>query len=153
MEKGDFGDIKVEVIIKSSYNEICQEAARIIMEEWQKKRNLVLGLATGATPLGVYKKIIELHQKGEIDFTSVVTFNLDEYLGLPPSHPQSYRAFMQKNLFDHININPQNGVRMSQGGVPEYFYEENPPGDTATVVGGERAGGGKASEEIKEQLF
>ena len=52
-----------------------------------------------------------------------------------------------------ININPQNGVRMSQGGVPEYFYEENPPGDTATVVGGERAGGGKASEEIKEQLF
>jgi penicillin-binding protein 1A len=52
-----------------------------------------------------------------------------------------------------ININPQNGVRMTQGGIPEYFFEENPPGDTATVVGGERAGGGKASEEIKEQLF
>ena len=52
-----------------------------------------------------------------------------------------------------ININPQTGARVSQGGIPEYFYEENPPGDTATVVGGERAGGGKASEEIKEQLF
>lgn len=94
----------MEVIIKSSYDQICQEAARIILEEWQKKRNLVLGLATGATPLGVYKKIIELHQKGEIDFREVVTFSLDEYLGLDQDHPQSFAFYMEENLFRHVNI-------------------------------------------------
>jgi len=102
----------MEVIIKSNYDEICQEAARIILEEWQKKRNLALGLATGATPLGVYKKIIELHQKGEIDFTEVVTFSLDEYLGLEKDHSQSFAFYMEENLFKHINIRKDNTVQI-----------------------------------------
>jgi len=102
----------MEVIIKSNYDEICQEAARIILEEWQKKRNLALGLATGATPLGVYKKIIELHQKGEIDFTEVVTFSLDEYLGLEKDHSQSFAFYMEENLFKHINIRKDNTFRL-----------------------------------------
>jgi len=60
----------MEVIITSGYDEICEKAARIIQQEWQKKNNLVLGLATGETPLGVYKKIIEMNQRKEIDFSS-----------------------------------------------------------------------------------
>lgn len=102
----------MEVIIKSNYDEICQEAARIIWEEWRIKRNLVLGLATGATPLGVYKEITELHRKGEIDFTEVVTFNLDEYLGLEKDHPQSFAFYMEENLFKHINIKKDNTFRL-----------------------------------------
>ncbi len=102
----------MEVIIKSNYEEICQEAARIILEEWQKKRDLVLGLATGTTPLGVYKKIIELHHQGKIDFTEVATFSLDEYLGLEEDHPQSFAFYMEENLFKHINIRRDNTFRL-----------------------------------------
>lgn len=102
----------MEVIIKSNYDEICQEAARIILEEWQKKKDLILGLATGATPLGVYKKIIELHHQGKIDFTEVTAFNLDEYLGLEEDHPQSFAFYMKENLFKHINIRKDNTFRL-----------------------------------------
>ena len=66
------------------------------------------GLATGTTPIGTYKQLIEWQQKGDLDFSQVVTFNLDEYYGLPGTHPQSYRYFMDTHLFNHINIRKEN---------------------------------------------
>ena len=67
-------------------------------------RDLVLGLATGSTPVGIYDELVRLHREEGLSFANVITFNLDEYLGLPPDHPASYRRFMDENLFDHINI-------------------------------------------------
>lgn len=71
-------------------------------------RPFVLGLPTGGTPLHTYRQLIAYHQQGLVSFQHVVTFNMDEYLGLPPDHPQSYRQFMYKNFFDHIDILPDN---------------------------------------------
>lgn len=95
------------VIIKKNYEELSVEAAKVLADRLKKKPNLVLGLATGSTPLGLYKELIRLHQYEGLDFSKVTTFNLDEYVGLPPSHDQSYHYFMQKNFFEHVNINPR----------------------------------------------
>ncbi len=108
----------MEVIITSSYDEICEKAARIIQQEWQKKNNLVLGLATGETPLGVYKKIIKMNQRKEIDFSSIIAFSLDEYLGLEEDHPQSFAFYMKENFFKHINIKMENIFRL-EGKPPD----------------------------------
>jgi glucosamine-6-phosphate deaminase len=70
--------------------------------------NSVLGLATGSTPIGTYQQLIDWYKKGDLDFEKVTSINLDEYAGLAPDHDQSYRYFMQKNFFDHINIRPEN---------------------------------------------
>lgn len=68
----------------------------------------VLGLPTGGTPLATYRELIKLYQAGKVSFRNVVTFNMDEYVGLPPDHPESYRSFMFHNFFNHIDIQPQN---------------------------------------------
>jgi len=96
------------VIIKKTYEQVSQEAARIIATAIKNKPNLVLGLATGSTPLGTYRELIRFHKEQEVDFSKVTTFNLDEYLGLNPDHPQSYHYFMHHNFFDHINIKSRN---------------------------------------------
>lgn len=98
----------MEVIIKSDYDDISQEAAATIAELLYHKPNAVLGLATGSTPLGLYKELIRLHKDEGLDFSKVITFNLDEYVGLPLSHDQSYHFFMWHNLFNKVNINPEN---------------------------------------------
>ncbi|MCB0732146.1 MAG: glucosamine-6-phosphate deaminase [Ignavibacteriae bacterium] len=95
------------VIVKSNYDKLSEEAAKVVADRLKKKPNLVLGLATGSTPLGLYKELIRLHKYEGLDFSKVTTFNLDEYVGLPPSHDQSYHYFMQKNFFDEINIDPR----------------------------------------------
>jgi glucosamine-6-phosphate deaminase len=92
------------VIIKNDYEEMSIEAAKIIADRLRKKPNLVLGFATGSTPLGVYKELIRMHKDEGLDFSKVTSFNLDEYVGLPPSHDQSYHYFMYENFFNHINI-------------------------------------------------
>ena len=97
----------MKIIVKESYEDLSKEAARIIEREMQKKPNLVLGLATGSTPIGLYKELIRMHKDG-LSFSQITTFNLDEYFGLDSSHPQSYHFYMQKNLFDHIDIKPKN---------------------------------------------
>ena len=102
----------MEVIFASDYKKICDEAARIVHREWMKNKNLVLGLATGETPLGVYKELIDLHQKKEIDFSGVKTFGLDEYLGLEEDHPQSFALYMNENFLKHINIKKENIFRL-----------------------------------------
>jgi glucosamine-6-phosphate deaminase len=93
------------VIVKENYDAMGKEAARFVADRLRKEPNLVLGLATGSTPLALYKELIRLHRDEGLDFSKVTTFNLDEYVGLPPSHDQSYHYFMKQNLFQSININ------------------------------------------------
>ena len=98
----------MEVIIKETYEEMSREAAEMVRKGLKKKPGMVLGLATGSTPLGLYKELARMHKEEALDFSQVVTFNLDEYVGLQPDHPQSYRYFMNENLFNHINIKMEN---------------------------------------------
>jgi len=107
----------MEVIIKQDYDEICEEAAKIIHQAWKKKNNLVLGLPTGKTPLGLYRRLIEIHKKEEMDFSQVATFSLDEYLGLKEDHPQGFAHYMATNFFQHVNIKRENIFRLK--GTPE----------------------------------
>jgi len=92
------------VYIKENYEEMSKEAARIVAELVRSKPSGVLGFATGGTPLELYKELIRMHQHEGLDFSNITTFNLDEYVGLPPEHPQSYHYFMWENLFKHINV-------------------------------------------------
>ena len=90
------------------YASMSRQAANILSAQVILKPNCVLGLATGSTPIGMYQQLIEWYKKGDVDFSQVHTVNLDEYLGLEPTHDQSYRYFMQSNFFDHINVKPEN---------------------------------------------
>src|SRR5687767_2543695 len=96
----------MEVLIRDSAETGCVLGAKIIANVIREKPKAVLGLATGRTPLRLYQELIRLHRTEDLDFSQVTTFNLDEYVGLPAEHPQSYRFFMQENLFRHINIDP-----------------------------------------------
>jgi glucosamine-6-phosphate deaminase len=98
----------MEVIVKDNYDEMSTLAAQLIAKVVREKPDCVLGLATGSTPVGTYKELIRMHKEEGLDFSRVVTFNLDEYIGLPPEHDQSYFYFMHDNLFNHINIKPEN---------------------------------------------
>jgi glucosamine-6-phosphate deaminase len=98
----------VQVIVCESPDESARLVAAEILRELAAKPDLVLGLATGSTPVGVYNELIRAHRELGVDFSKVRTFNLDEYLGLPPEHPQSYRYFMREHLFDHIDLEPDN---------------------------------------------
>ncbi len=96
-------------IYKSAdYNDMSRKAANIISAQIILKPDCVLGLATGSTPIGIYKQLIEWHKKGDLDFKEVKTVNLDEYKGLAPKNVQSYHYFMDHNLFQHINIDKDN---------------------------------------------
>jgi glucosamine-6-phosphate deaminase len=94
----------MEVLIRDSAETGCILGAKIIATVVREKPDAVLGLATGRTPLRLYQELIRLHKTEGLNFSRVTTFNLDEYVGLPAEHPQSYRFFMQENLFRHINI-------------------------------------------------
>ena len=91
----------------NTYEEMSAAAANIMAEQIRAKPNSVLGLATGSTPVGLYKKLIEMNAAGEIDFSDITTVNLDEYYPIDPANNQSYRYFMNDNLFDHINIDKE----------------------------------------------
>jgi glucosamine-6-phosphate deaminase len=92
------------VVIKKDYEEVSREAARIVAAALRAKPDIVLGLATGSTPLGLYRELIEMHRGANLDFSRATSFNLDEYLGLPQSHPQSFHYFMQYNFFSQVNL-------------------------------------------------
>lgn len=94
------------VVIKRDYDAMSKEGAKLIASLVRKKPDCVLGFATGSTPLGMYKELIRMHNDEGLDFSKVVSFNLDEYVGLAPKHSQSYHYFMWENLFKHINLNP-----------------------------------------------
>ena len=94
----------MKFVCGKDYAEMSVKAAEIIAQQVKDKPNCVLGLATGSSPVGTYKKLIEWYEKGELDFSNVSSVNLDEYRGLSGDNDQSYRYFMNTNLFDHINI-------------------------------------------------
>ena len=98
----------MKVLVTNSYDETCAVIANMIKELVNAKPDAKLGLATGGTPVPIYKKPIEMNKAGEVDFSRVHTVNLDEYCGIPGTHDQSYRYFMDTNLFDHINIDKKN---------------------------------------------
>lgn len=90
------------------YQEMSRKAANIMFAQMIQKPDSVLGLATGSTPVGIYRQLVEWYQKGDLDFSKIRSVNLDEYKGLSADNDQSYAYFMRKNLFDHVNINPEN---------------------------------------------
>ena len=101
----------MKVIIQKDYEKMCEWAANHIVAAINAKKDgkpFVLGLPTGSSPLGVYRKLIEMNKAGKVSFRNVVTFNMDEYLGLPRTHEQSYWYFMHDNFFDHIDIPAEN---------------------------------------------
>ena len=118
----------MEVIIQKDYQQLSRVAARIVVEVLNSKPNAVLGMATGSTPLGLYQELVRMYEAGGVDFSRVTTFNLDEYVGLPVSHPQSYHYFMRENFFSHVNIPPQN-INIPSGTTDNYpsfceWYEQ-----------------------------
>ena len=98
----------MKVIITKDYEELSRKAAEIMAEQINNNKESVLGLATGGSPVGMYKEIIKMNKEGKVDFSKIKTINLDEYIGLSGEHPQSYRHFMNENLFNHINIDKNN---------------------------------------------
>ena len=98
----------MNIIIAKDYAALSEKAARIIIETVRAKPDAVLGLATGTTPLGLYKRLIADHKENGTSYKHIRAVNLDEYKGLPKDHPQSYAYFMRKNLFDHIDIDVNN---------------------------------------------
>jgi glucosamine-6-phosphate deaminase len=97
----------MSITLFPNYEALCREAAARIANLIRQKPGAVLGLATGSTPLGVYRELIRLHREAALDFSRVRTFNLDEYFPLEPDAPQSYVRYMRENLFDHVNIAPE----------------------------------------------
>ncbi len=91
-----------------NYDAMSRRVANILSAQVIFKPNCVLGLATGSTPVGAYRQLIDWNKRGDLSFSEVKTVNLDEYMGLAPTHPQSYRHFMQTHFFDHIDICPEN---------------------------------------------
>lgn len=126
----------MKLIVTQNHEESCRKAAEMIRDVLRQNPHAKLGLATGGTPIPVYRNLVEMYKNGEIDFAGVRTVNLDEYCGIEGSHPQSYRYFMNTNLFDHINIDKANtfvasglgdaeanaaelDAKVFEGGVPE----------------------------------
>ena len=100
----------MKLITIDNYEELSKVAARELASTIKEKPNAILGLATGGSPVGMYKELIKMYQDGELDFSKIKTVNLDEYVGLNPEHEQSYRHFMNENLFNHVNININNTI-------------------------------------------
>ena len=108
----------MRVIVCENYDELSKEAAKIMASQVHLKPNCVLGLATGSTPVGAYKELINMYKNGEIDFKDVTTFNLDEYFPISRKNDQSYYYFMHENLFDHINV-PEERIHVLNGEVSD----------------------------------
>ena len=104
MKEGSY----MRIITAEDYQDMSRKVADLLSAEVVLRPDCTLGLATGSTPVGAYKILSERCAQGDLNFSRIKTINLDEYVGLPPTHKQSYRFFMQDNFFDHINIHPEN---------------------------------------------
>ena len=118
----------MKIIRAKDYTDMSRKAANIISAQVIMKPACVLGLATGGTPVGIYKQLIDWYNKGDLDFSEVTTVNLDEYRGLPRENPQSYWSFMHNNLFDHVNVNPDrihlpDGTNLDADAVCRHYDE------------------------------
>ena len=117
----------MRIIIQETYGKMSQWAAAYIAKRINafkptKDRPFVLGLPTGSTPIGTYKELIHLYKTGKVSFKNVVTFNMDEYVGIPENHPESYHSFMWNNFFSHIDI-PGENVHILNGNAPDLEAE------------------------------
>jgi glucosamine-6-phosphate deaminase len=108
----------MQLFIEKDYSALSKRAAQIIADEIKQIPDSVLGFATGSTPIGTYQELIRMHREEGLDFSKIITFNLDEYYGLTPENPQSYNYFMFDNLFNHVNINKGN-VHIPDGRVSD----------------------------------
>src|SRR3989454_11331172 len=119
---------RIRTVVVADHDDLAALLAERIVEtirrEVAAKGRCVLGLATGSTPLGIYRELIRRHQAGELDCSRVVTFNLDEYYPMPPDSPHSYRRYTWENLFAHVNIRPEQ-VHIPDGGVPRETLAEH----------------------------
>jgi len=109
----------MQVIVTQTPQDVANYVANKVIKLLESTRAPVLGLATGSTPLELYRELVSRYRQGSLGFAHTTTFNLDEYIGLPPDHPQSYRYFMQTELFDHIDIDPANTFLPDGMGDPE----------------------------------
>lgn len=98
----------LKIIMANDYNDMSRKAANLLSAQIIMKPDCVLGLATGSSPVGTYRQLVDWYRKGDLDFSAVRTVNLDEYKGLPRSDTHSYYAFMHENLFNLVNILPEN---------------------------------------------
>ncbi|MDR2806198.1 MAG: glucosamine-6-phosphate deaminase [Dysgonamonadaceae bacterium] len=119
----------MRLIIQEDYSALSQWAAYYVAAKIKQanpsaSKPFVLGLPTGSSPLGMYRQLIELHKAGRVSFANVVTFNMDEYVGLPENHPESYHSFMWNNFFSHIDVRPEN-VHILNGNAPDLQAECN----------------------------
>ncbi|MGG1658513.1 glucosamine-6-phosphate deaminase [Brevibacillus sp. NRS-1366] len=112
----------MKLIVVNDYAQLSIEAARLIAQEVKDNPKAVLGLATGGTPEGMYRELIRLHREEGVDFSQSTSFNLDEYVGLPANHTQSYRTYMQDHLFAHINL-PVERTNVPRGDVADLAAE------------------------------
>lgn len=108
----------MEILIRESPEACAALAARVVRRTVGSEREPVLGLATGGTPLLLYRELVELHRRGELSFQSTTTFNLDEYVGLAQSDPHSYHHYMRQHFFDHVDLDPQR-THLPQGNAPD----------------------------------
>lgn len=108
----------MEVVVAPSYAEMSLRAAEVVCTAMQAEPNLVLGLPTGATPVGMYRHLAAAYEGGKADFSRVRTFNLDEYLGLAPEHPASYHTYMREHLLAHVNL-AQQRTHIPNGASPD----------------------------------
>jgi len=120
-------------IVCENYEEVSSKAADFYSQQLKDKPNSVLGLATGSTPLGLYEELARRYKDGKLDFSKAESFNLDEYYPIDPSHPQSYAYFMQKNLFDNINMSKS---QIPNGNAPDPTVECERYDTAMDAVGG-----------------
>ncbi len=118
----------MEVLIAETYDEMSVRAAAVVGKLIKIKPNAVLGMATGSTPLGLYRELVRLHQDEGLDFAQVTTFNLDEYVGLPNDEPHSYHYFMHEHFFQHVDV-PSGNIYIPSGTTSNHaafcaWYEE-----------------------------
>ncbi len=130
----------MRLIIQPDSNKLSQWAANYVASKIKAAnptsgKPFVLGLPTGSTPLGMYKALIELHKKGVVSFQNVITFNMDEYVGLPENHPESYHSFMWNNFFSHIDIKKEN-VNILNGNASDLEKECEAYEEKIVAVGG-----------------
>ena len=130
----------MRVIIKADYDELSQWAAEHVIEcinktKPSKAKPFVLGLPTGSTPMGMYQALVKAFKAGRVSFKNVVTFNMDEYVGLPVEHPESYHSFMYRNLFDHIDC-PKENIHILNGNATDWETECQQYEEAIKAVGG-----------------
>ena len=110
------------LVLKPNPQELGREAARMVANAVRRNPELRLGLATGNTMVGMYRELARLHQDEQLDFSRVITFNLDEYLGLSSNHPQSFHYFMLQNFFAHVNVHPGN-IHIPDGSIKGHYQQ------------------------------